>query len=67
VTSIGEYAFYGCTNLIAITIPISVTSIGNLAFSYCTSLTINAAAPSKPAGWSANWKDEETVVNWGSV
>ncbi|MDD6645728.1 MAG: leucine-rich repeat protein [Oscillospiraceae bacterium] len=39
VTSIGEYTFYGCTNLTSVTIPDSVTSIGYRAFYDCTSLT----------------------------
>ena len=38
VTSIGSYAFYGCSGLTSVTIPGSVTSIGNNAFSGCTGL-----------------------------
>ena len=39
VTSIGDYAFYYCSNLTSINIPSSVTNIGSSAFSNCTKLT----------------------------
>ena len=46
VTSIGDYAFYNCTNLASVTIPATVTSIGDYAFSRCT----NLASITIPAG-----------------
>ena len=39
VTSIGRFAFSGCTDLTTVTIGSGVTSIGRLAFFGCTSLT----------------------------
>ena len=39
VTSIGDWAFYGCDSLSEVVIPSSVTSIGNRAFSGCGSLS----------------------------
>jgi hypothetical protein len=38
ITTIGDYAFYGCSSLASVNIPNTVTSIGNNAFSMCTSL-----------------------------
>ena len=39
VTSIGEYAFYRCSDMISATIGDGVTSIGQCAFNDCTRLT----------------------------
>ena len=39
VTSIGKYAFYGCSGLKSVTIPKSITSIGEGVFAWCSGLT----------------------------
>ena len=37
-TSIGKYAFYGCSALTSVSIPATITNIGYMAFYQCTSL-----------------------------
>ena len=39
VTSIGEYAFFGCAGLTSLVLPAGVTTIGSYAFYSCTGLT----------------------------
>lgn len=38
-TTINDWTFYGCTNIISINIPNNVTTIGNGAFEGCTGIT----------------------------
>ena len=55
VTSIGGYAFYGCTGLTSVTIGNSVTSIGDGAFYGCTGLTeIHSKNPKPPIIYYSN-------------
>ena len=48
VTSIGKWAFLGCSALTSITIPNGVTSIGDGAFSRCSGLTTIKVDKSNP-------------------
>lgn len=81
LTSIGNYAFYGCTSLPEITLPAGVTNIGFSAFQGCSSLQyirIEATTPptlaSKaiPSTIGAIYVPDESVAayqaatNWSS-
>ena len=54
LTSIGNYAFCGCSFLTSVTIPDSVTSIGTEAFVGCRSLS------------SVTFPDSVTSIGWGA-
>ncbi len=63
VTSIGDYAFYGCDGLSEVTIPGSVTSIGNYAFDGCSNLTnINCLCENPPINASTTFSTYETTT-----
>ena len=75
VDSIGEYAFYGCSNLTSITIPSCVTSIGDHVFRDCSSLTsvtfkgtkAEWNAITKGTGWNQNCPFTEVECSDGTV
>lgn len=58
ITTIGTYAFYGCENLEAVTLPQSVVSIRDSAFSRCTKLQSVDLSHVEAFGSSAFWQCE---------
>ena len=72
VTSIGDYAFCGCSGLTSITIPSGVTSIGEYAFYDCSGLTsitipssvtnIEDGAFSDCSGLTGIWVDSNSTA-----
>ena len=63
VTSIGEYALFGCNSLTSITIPESVTTIGENAFSGCYfkyDSIVNHTTLTSNNTWGATLYNEET-------
>ena len=69
VTSVGNYAFYGCTGLTNITIPDSVTSIGYSAFEKCSGLTSITIPDSVTSIGSEAFRNCTglTTVNWNAT
>ena len=67
VTTIGAYAFNGCSGLTSITIPNGVTAIGENAFKDCSGLRMVISEISTPFDVNAfNWFDATLIVPKGS-
>ena len=67
VTTIGDSAFYGCTNLTSISFPNSVTSIDSSAFYNCKgTLTVNCNLPDFLAYYAPFKKSAFSEVKFGS-
>jgi len=70
VTSIGDYAFWDCSDLTSVTIPNSVTSIGDRAFYDCSGLTsvaIGGGVKSIRSGAFANCEELTDVTCYAKI
>lgn len=67
VTSIGAYAFAGCTSLTTVTIPASVTSIASSAFSGDSALTDIYCGFAFGAVSGAPWGATGAVVHYAEA
>ncbi len=70
VTSIGNYAFSGCSNLYSITIPEGVTSIGDYAFSGCDFLSwldLPESVTSLGEYWLSGCDYLDSITIWGDL
>lgn len=63
VTEIGNYAFYGCTNLTSIELPSGVTWLRYATFSGCKGLTSIYAFMEKPCKIQETAFESETKIN----
>ena len=63
ITSIGKYAFYGCSGLTKLTLSHSVTSIGNSAFEDCIGLEKVTSFAEIPPVCSSNVFDGVNKIN----
>ena len=63
ITSIGKYAFYGCSGLTELALPNSVTSIEEKAFSDCSGLAKITSLAEIPPVCSSNVFDGVNKIN----
>lgn len=67
-TTIGDMAFYHCTNVASVALPDSLTVISSDAFQHCSSLTAITASPLNPTFSSVNGvlfnKTEDTLIRF---
>ena len=62
ITSIGDYAFFGCSGLTSMTIPSSVAKIGKEIFSGCTGLT-SVKYNATNCSVSSTWIGDVTTIS----